>query len=360
LILATFLLFHWVGFVSVVKFFSIQAPLAKKITIGIFIFLGGSFFLSTALSHWQDNVATRAYYFFSGSWVGFLINLVMFFAVAWGVVWLASIRNIVLNNKYIGIVVIFLAAAYSAYGIWNSFNPIIKRVDVSINNLPKEWIGKKVIQISDVHLGHIYRQGYVENLVSKINSTNPDVVVITGDLFDGTDGNLETFVEPLRKIQAPEGVYFITGNHETYLGIDNTYKIIAQTDIVPLRDSLKNINGLQFIGIDYPLRGADRDISKIIPAMPGYDPNTPSILLIHEPLQIKAAKKLGIALQLSGHTHKGQLFPFGFVTSLVYGGYDYGFKREGSFAIYTTSGLGGWGPPMRTEKRAEIVELILH
>jgi predicted MPP superfamily phosphohydrolase len=119
------------------------------------------------------------------------------------------------------------------------------------------------------------------------------------------------------------------------------------------------INGLQIIGIDYSGDIFSKNIAEIIKNLPGFDIKKPSILLWHAPTQIEAAKNAGISLQLSGHTHKGQLFPLGFITSLIYKGYDYGYKKEGSYSIYTSSGLGGWGPPMRTEKTSEIVEITL-
>lgn len=356
-LILTFIAAHGAVYFSLVRFFGITGVTANNILLGSLIFFAASFFLSLALAHISDNVFSRGYYLLSGIWIGLLVNLLLFFALAWAIWFLGSWSNNFPNEKLLAIFAIFFAIAYSAYGVFNAFNPKITSLDVVIDGLPKEWVGKKIVQISDVHLGHVYRARQMLKVVEKINSINPDVVVITGDLFDGTDGNIDSFLSPINKIKAP--IFFVTGNHETYIGIDDAYAAIAKTKIIPLRDSFKNIGGLQFVGIDYPLRGADRDISKIIPAMPGWDQYVPSILLIHEPLQIEQAKKVGIALQLSGHTHKGQLFPFGLITSLIYKGYDYGFKREGSFAIYVSSGLGGWGPPMRTQKNSEIVEITL-
>jgi predicted MPP superfamily phosphohydrolase len=355
--LSIFVVGHWAVYFSVVKFFGITNLVTKKILLWGFIFLGVSFFVSTFLAHIKDNAFTRGYYLLSGFWVGLLVNLLLFFALAWLIAFIGPWMHIVPKENTLAILAIFAAVVYSTYGVWNAFNPKITSIDVAIDALPKEWVGKKIVQISDVHLGHVYREDFLSSVVQKINGLNPQVVVITGDLFDGTDGNMDSFLAPLNEINAP--VYFIEGNHETYLGLDKVYAAIAKTKIVPLKDSLKNINGLQFIGIDYPLRGNERDISNLIPAMAGWDQFAPSILLIHEPLQIENAKKMGISLQLSGHTHRGQLFPFGFITSLIFKGYDHGFKREGSFAIYTSSGLGGWGPPMRTENRSEIVEITL-
>lgn len=362
----TYVAAHASVYFFAVKFFSITELGTKVILACVLGFLAVGFFLSMILGHWVDNVFTRGYYFLCGTWVGLLVNLCLFFILAWLVVfvgtWLQSNFGLSVfpKEKTLGIIAVALAIVYSIYGMWNAFNPVVKKIDVSIDDLPQNWIGKKIVQISDVHLGHVYREGYMNEIVDKINALGPNAVMITGDLFDGTDGNLDTFAAPINRIKALDGIYFVTGNHETYLGVQKAYDIISKTKIIPLRDNLKKIDGLQLIGIDYPLRGQDRDIEKLIPQMDGYARNMPSILLIHEPLQIEAAKRLGIDLQLSGHTHKGQLFPFGFISAVLYKGYDYGFKRDGSYAIYTSSGLGGWGPPMRTEAGSEIVEITLH
>lgn len=356
-IISVFIASHvWVYF-SFVRFFGITDIVLKNIFLWSLVFFGSSFFLSTFLAHVIENVFSRMYYLFSGFWMGLLVNLVVFLVLAWTIIFLDTLMHLPTREKLLGILVILGALAYSAYGVWNAFTPKITKMEIAIDDLPKQWVGKKIVQISDVHLGHVYREKHLIGVVEKINEMNPEIVVITGDLFDGTDGELSSFLTPIGMIKAP--TYFVTGNHEVYLGINEAYKAISKTHIIPLRDSLKSINGLQFIGIDYPLHGEDRDILKLIPAMDGYDQYAPSILLIHEPLQIEAAKKLGISLQLSGHTHVGQLFPFSFITSVIFNGYDYGFKRDGSYAIYTSSGLGGWGPPMRTEKKSEIVEITL-
>ncbi|NTW27315.1 MAG: metallophosphoesterase [Candidatus Moranbacteria bacterium] len=354
ILLLLFLTAHGAAYFSLVRFFDVTSLLSKNILLGSLIFLGASFFASTLISHLRDNAFSRGYYLISGSWLGFLINLLLFFAL----VWICTLfTHTVSREKTLAIAAVIAAIIYSLYGVWNAFNPKVVSIDVAIDALPQQWVGKKIVQISDVHLGHVYRAGFLIDVVNKINMLNPEVVVITGDLFDGTDGNLDSFLAPLNKINAP--VYFVVGNHETYLGLDKVMTAIAKTKIIPLKDDLRNVDGLQFVGINYPLRGSDRDIAKIVPAMPNWDQFAPSILLMHEPLQVAAAKKLGISLQLSGHTHRGQLFPFGLITSLIFDGYDHGFKREGSFAIYTSSGLGGWGPPMRTENRSEIVEIKL-
>lgn len=357
-LLSSFVLGHLALYFWLIKFFSITNLVMKNVLIVGLIFFGLSFFVSTFLSHMFDNVFSRGYYVLSGFWIGLLINLLLFFAIAWALIFFGAWLNLHPSGKILGSFVIVMAVAFSIYGVWNAFAIKVISIDVKIKNLPAQWVGKKIVQISDVHLGHVYREEFITKAVKKINNIDPEVVLITGDLFDGTDGNLDSFLAPLNEIAAP--MFFVMGNHETYLGLDIVDNAIAKTKIQTLRDTSQNINGLQFIGIDYPLRGNDRDISKIIPAISTWSSEVPSVLLIHEPLQVAAAKKLGISLQLSGHTHHGQLFPFSLITSLIFGKYAQGLNVENDFSIYTSSGLGGWGPAMRTENRSEIVEITLY
>jgi predicted MPP superfamily phosphohydrolase len=284
----------------------------------------------------------------------------IFFVLAWVVVGAASAMNISANQKMIGVLAIAGSLIFTAYGIWNAFTPVVAKLDASIENLPQNWKGKKVVQISDVHLGHIYSPDYMDKIAEKINYLHPDMILITGDLFDGTDGNLDIFLPSLKKLNAPQGVFYITGNHETYLGVEKVKATLEKTSIVFLDDAMKNVEDLQIVGVSYPERMESKNISETIKSMPEIDSKKPSILLWHSPTQIESAKNLGISFQLSGHTHKGQIFPYGFITSLIYHGYDFGYKKEGIFSIYTSSGLGTWGPPMRTEKRSEIVEITLN
>jgi predicted MPP superfamily phosphohydrolase len=235
----------------------------------------------------------------------------------------------------------------------------VKKIEVSINNLPKVWIGKKIVQISDVHLGHIYHYDYMLEVAKKINALEPDVIVITGDLFDGTDGHIDVFVEPLNLLKASRGIFYASGNHETYLGVGKTFEVLGRTKITCLRNEVKVVDGLQFVGIDYPAPNEKISVAATIKKIADFKASEPSVLLWHMPSQIAKIRKLGISLMLSGHTHKGQLFPFGIVTRLMFGGYDYGLKKKGNFSIHTSCGLGAWGTPMRTEKHSEIVEITL-
>ena len=345
---------------SFVSFFGITAPAARLVTLAIFIFLSLSFIFATLLSHWRENVFTRFYYAASGFWLGLLVNLLMASLAGWIVIAIAGFSGHKASFNTVGGLFFGIALVYSIYGVWNAFNPQVKEISVKIKNLPPGWKGKTIVQLSDVHLGHIYKADFLMKVVKTVNGLKPDMVVITGDLFDGMDGSLPSLVTPLNDLVAPDGVYFITGNHETYLGVGKAFSILEKTRVKILNDEVRDIRGLQLIGVSYPQRGERKSIINTIRNMPGFIPGKPTVLLYHAPVRIAEARAAGVNLQLSGHTHKGQIFPVNFITHAIYKGYDYGLYTMGDYSLYTTDGVGTWGPPMRTGNTPEIVDIKLH
>ena len=355
----TYVIFHVFACFSVLRFFAVSNSSAKKAVIAAFVLLGVSFFAAIFLYHYRDNFFTRQFYFLSGLWIGFLINLVLFFMIAWLAAVTFRFSGVEKNNKLIASLAIAAATAFSIYGIWNAFNPVVKRISVDIENLPENWSGKKIVHISDAHLGHVYGNSHLREIVGKINALKPDIIAITGDLFDQIEENFDIFAESLGELKSEKGIFYVTGNHETYLGKERILAAARKAGMIALQDEARMLEGLQVIGIDYPDRMDTKDIAGVIGKIDGFDAQKPSVLLWHTPSHVEEIKRAGIDLQLSGHAHKGQIFPFGFITAAVFKGYDYGLKREGNFSIYTTSGVGTWGPAMRTQKRSEIVEITL-
>src|SRR5208283_1130720 len=161
---------------------------------------------------------------------------------------------------------------------------------VRIKNLPPGWQGKTLVQLSDVHLGQVLGADFLARVVAKVNAQNPAMVLITGDLFDGADGNLEELVAPVNQLVAPQGIFFVTGNHETYLGVQRSLAALRTTSVRVLADERVVIDGLQVIGIGYPERGHALGFAEKMAKLAGFDPASPSILLYHSPSQIAEAK----------------------------------------------------------------------
>jgi len=352
---------HFFIYYSAKNFFDLGSKERAKRQLTVVLFLGAiSFELATLLAHISANAGTRFFYFIAGLWLGLILNLDMAFAFGWGAVLAGKIFKKKLNLKIVGTIAIVAALFFSAYGVWNAYHPKIKEITVNIKNLPVAWQGKKAVQISDVHLGHVFGKNFLQETVDKINVLNPEIVFITGDLIDGMDGkNLTQDVSPLNSLKAPSGTYFVTGNHETYFGLERTYEALDTTKTIILKDEVAMLDGLQIVGVSFPEGSETRDIETAIGGIKNFNPEEPSILLYHSPLEVDRAKNAGVDLMLSGHTHEGQVFPFGILGKIIFRGYDYGLHQEENFAIYTSSGLGAWGITMRTFARPEIVLITL-
>ncbi len=345
---------HYFIYFSLAHFFGIAAPGRRGALAAILFLLPASFIASSILAHRSGNFFARALYFCSGLWLGVGLTLILSFALAW-VAWGATkLLTRSPGPAIFGWAAVALACLYSAYGLWNAYHPHVRSLTVRIKNLPPAWRGRKIVQLSDAHLGTILRSGFASRLVAMINAENPDLVAITGDLFDGADGKLEEVVAPLKALRAPMGIYFVTGNHETYLGVERAYAALRTTPVRILADEAVVIDCLQVIGVSYPERGDSKDFAQVVAKLRGLDPALPSILLYHSPTHIAEAKAAGVSLQLSGHAHHGQIFPIQFISRLVYGRYYQGLHVEGDYTLYVSSGAGTWGPTLRTGNHPEI------
>jgi uncharacterized protein len=345
---------HGSIYLLLVKFFSPLTRLSKIYMLIALAVLSISFIFSMILSRIADNEFTRIIYIISAMWMGISVSILLFFGFGYLFYVLLQVFGLSLNLKIFGYILIGLLAIYITYGVTNANNIRLTKLDIAIRDLPSEWAGKKIVQITDVHLGFINRKIFMDKVVDKISAIDPDMVLITGDLFDGTGDDLANEASPLKKIKAP--IYYIAGNHETYLGIEKAIEALKDTKVIYLSDKIAELNGLQIAGTQYPSRQQRKDIE---PFLKTIDQNKPVILLHHEPRDTALAAKYGVDLQLSGHVHNGQLYPIKFFARLIYGKYFYGLRTIGDYTIYSSSGTGTWGPPIRTGSIPEVVELTL-
>lgn len=351
---------HWGIYYSLIRFFQPSSPILKQVLFGGLMFLAVSFLLSTLLAHFNENILTRGYYWLSAFWLGWGWYIMLAMIAAWVIYGLAKLTGLNLDMKIISLVLLTLSLTYSFYGVYNAGRPQIKNVSVHLPNLPEAWKNRNLVQLSDIHLGHINRGKFMERVVNQVNALEPEAVVITGDLFDGMDGDLETMVLSLNKIKAVRETFFITGNHEVYLKLERSLKAIKATPVKILDNQLVDWDGLQIIGLSYSEREAAGALKNTISSLLGFDPNKAAIVLKHVPTRLSELAESGIDLVLSGHTHKGQIWPFGYLTEKIFKGYDYGLKTFSQMQVYTTSGVGTWGPPMRTGNKPEIVNITFN
>lgn len=351
---------HSFLFHSLHHFYPITVDNHYNLILTAIIFLAVSFVIFSSLAHRRENIFTRVCYFAFGLWLGILTNLILASLVIWAVIYSFSWANI---NKFtiagIADFFYFLAFAFSAWGIWNAFNPRLKFISVKIPNLPEHWKGKKIVQISDLHIGHIHKNNFVKNVVFKINSVQPELVVITGDLLDGMDGDLVDPLKVLNGTRAKKGIYYIKGNHEIFLGDKYVDSKIQYTKIKAINDKVIDIDGLKLIGINHPEHGDTLDAVRVLAELKSQYFGHPNIFIYHSPDNIKKIKDLGINLQLSGHTHDAQLFPLNYVSRLIFSGHSHGLFLMDNYALYVSNGTGTWGPAMRTTGAPEIMVITL-
>lgn len=349
---------HFLFGLAFVKLFQINTFEGKITVAFIILFLFLSVVIASYAIHKWDNLFTRWYYILAGFWIGFLVNCsLMFFG--------AFILKLVAGGQWpISLLVLkFLilggALALSIFGLYKAWFPKVTTYDVFIKDLPASWENKVVVQISDVHLGPVYRKISFGRLLDKVQTLNPEAVFITGDLFDGMESDFSWLNHPFSKLQIPRGIYYSFGNHDLYLGFDRVIELLKGNPVNILDNKMVTVDGLQIIGINYSFN-KDFDLQAAILDQVGYRKEQPSILLFHEPKNIDLAMASEIDLQLSGHTHRGQIFPFNYIARLAYRGFGYGLFTKDDFSLIVSSGSGTWGPAMRTSGQSEIVKIILH
>lgn len=263
------------------------------------------------------------------------------------------------------IAVLALAAAFTLVGYVNARRVArVLRVDVPLANLPPELVGFTIVQLSDIHVGPTIKRDYVQAVVARVNTLDADVVAITGDVVDGSVDHLRPHTTPLGELRSRYGSYVVPGNHEYYAGAASWLAEFERIGLHPLsnRHVVIEHQGARLVlaGVtDYSAAAFDpAQASDPVAALAGSPEGLPRILLAHQPRSAPAAAQAGFDLQLSGHTHGGQFWPWNFFVPLQQP-FTAGLHRLGKLLVYTSRGTGYWGPPKRFGAPSEITVLRL-
>jgi predicted MPP superfamily phosphohydrolase len=332
----------------------IPGTLWIKLILGL---LSVSFVAASLLAFRYTDAAVRAFYRIAAVWLGFLTFL--FFSAVFSWIIFGGARLVGLDLSFHRMVEWLFGAAVLAglFGVFNASWTRITRTTVRLANLPPTWRGRRAALISDLHLGHVRNGSFLRRMVAKILKEEPDAIFIAGDLYDGTAIDVRRAAEPLSELVAPHGVYFVAGNHEQF-GDDSKYlHAIVAAGVRVLTNEKVEVDGLQIVGVPYRNAAQRGHFTSVLQAM-RLDRNRASILLTHAPDHPEIAEAAGVSLQLSGHTHLGQFIPWSWMARRIYRQFVYGLSRIGKMQVFTSSGAGTWGPPLRLGSNSEIV--VLH
>ena len=320
--------------------------------------LSAAFILSRIVGFRRSNPFLRLADRISAVWLG-VLNFCLFAAMGcWGAIAVSKLLGLGLDRPVIAAVFYGLAMLASVVGLFNASWLRVTRVNVKLPHLPPAWDGGEVVLMTDLHLGNIRGAAFMRRVADKVRSLQPFAVFVSGDVFDGPEGDYDRLLEPCRWLSAPAGIYFVTGNHEEFTDRSKYIAAIERAGLRVLNNEKVTVQGLQIVGVHDSEAVEPEQFRKILQDA-AVDRRQASILLAHRPSNLAIPEAAGISLQVSGHTHKGQCWPWSWVIYKVHGPFAYGLNRLGNLLVLTSSGAGTWGPPMRVGTKSEIVLIRL-
>ena len=337
-----------------------SSGLNPNVVRGALLFVALCFPLSMYCLRVFRGAWTAWFAYLSYIWLGIVFIWLACALLGDAAVFLAGLRGAAERARPWAMAVVLAATA--AASLWAAYGaarmPRVKNLELELPNLSRELDGFTVVQLSDLHLGVNAAPEKFARIVAAVAALKPDLVALTGDIFDaGLRGEGEV-ARIGSGLKAPQGVFAVLGNHEFYHGEEDSSRAFRSMGVRLLRNEVVTLPcGLQVAGID-DIRTARLSPGDVAAVLAKLDGRKPSLFLSHQPLDFEAASRAGAGLMLSGHTHQGQIFPFGLIVRLFYRRL-HGLYREGSSWLYVSSGTGQWGPPMRLFTRAEIVRVRL-
>ncbi|MBU3072816.1 metallophosphoesterase [Clostridium estertheticum] len=340
------------------------------IVIGL---IASAYIVSMLLSSYIPSVVLNSLNIVGSYWMGIIFYLILLLPIIDLIRFLNSKISFIPRNineasnfsLVVSLVVVVCLSGLMVYGTWSARSPKVTKYDLNVNKPQGDLKALKIIMVSDIHLGLVVDNKRLTVMVNKINELNPDIVLIPGDIIDSS---LEPFVKQnmsdnFKRLKSKYGVYACLGNHdEMGRSVEDVVKTFNACGINVLRDKAIFINnsfyviGRDDISQETQTKIKRKDLSDIIKDL---DKSRPLILMDHQPRDFADTQKNEIDLQVSGHTHRGQLFPANLITNLIFE-IDYGYLKKNNSNFIVSSGYGTWGPPIRIGSRSEIVEINLN
>ena len=364
---AILFLAHWFVYATAAHFWGgLAASWTVKLAFGL---LSVSFVAASLRGWYSHDPPARVFYSIAALWLGFASFFLLASIASWIFEGVNAAARLGWRPAWIADAAFGAAIVASLYGILNAALPRITRLTITLPGLPPQWRGRTAALVSDLHLGHVRNVRFVRRVVSKLLALQPDMVLVAGDLYDGVAADFEKMAEPWKALtslaqgaalpgKTPFGVYYIAGNHEEFYRNAEYLPPLLRAGIRVLDNEKVEVDGLQLIGVHYRDAVHENRYRAILRSMK-LDRGRASVLLLHAPVRLAISEEEGITLQLSGHTHGGQFFPWTLVAKRVWARFNHGLQRLGGLQIFTTYGTGTWGPPLRVATRPEIVLITL-
>jgi predicted MPP superfamily phosphohydrolase len=335
----------------------------RSLALGLLVVLGVGAVLQPALERFLKPPWLQITSFPFLIWMGLFWLSFVALAISDGVLGLMGARGgsdaAVLHAAFVGALVLALAALALRNGLRL---PNVRRVEIALARWPQALDGFRIVQISDIHIGPLLGRGFAEGLTRRVNALEPDLVAVTGDLVDGSVEALRDAVAPFAELRGRHGVFFVTGNHDVYSGGEKWVDRVKELGLRVLRNeriAIGGADGFDLAGVDDHrgdwVHGSTEDLDA---AVAGRDESRALVLLAHDPGTFRRAAARDVDLQLSGHTHGGQIWPFVYLVRLAVP-FVAGLYRVGKSQLYVSRGSGFWGPPMRLLAPSEISEIVL-
>jgi uncharacterized protein len=353
---AFLLLSHWFILHTWIVFSANLSP-AVDLPLRATLFLLTFSFVPAALLGFRfSSFLITLLYKIAAVWLGFLNYFFLAACLCWLLDFALRLAALPTHRPMIAGILFPLAFLTGIYGLLNALWIRIHRVPIHLPNLPASWRGRTALVLSDLHLGNVNGFGFCRRAVNLAARIKPDIILIPGDFFDGVRLDPAKLAAPFRALSPPLGIYFVTGNHDEYGDLAHDLEALKAVGIHVLNNEQVIVDGLPIVGISY------RESTHLLHMRATLESlhtsaGQPSILLSHVPNRLPIVEQVGFALQLSGHTHGGQLFPFTWFTRRAFGKFTYGLQHFGQLQVYTSSGAGTWGPPMRVGTHSELVLL---
>lgn len=362
---------HWLLYATWANFWGgFATSPATKIVLAV---LSISFVTASVTAWYSHHALVRVWYTAAAVWLGLASYFFWASILCWIVYGVVQLAGLGWNPKWIADVLFGSAALTGLYGVANAARLRVTRVRVALHNLPSQWRGRVAALVSDLHLGHVRNGRFIRRVVRTLREVQPDVIFLAGDLYDGTSADFAKLAEPWREITAqqkiktaapsskklsrtdgrPPEVYYIAGNHEEFFSDAEYHAPLIAAGVRELNNQKVEVDGLQVVGVHYR-DAAHPDHYRQILRDAAIDRARASVLLLHAPVNLPVAEAEGISLQLSGHTHGGQFYPYTQIARRVWGRFIHGLERVGNLQVYTNYGAGTWGPPLRVGTFAEI------